>query len=109
MPSDVHGSYPLLSVCSVDSSRTRLRNAMAAKCIWFYIYIYIYIHRNTYIYIYIYVHVKIGQGRGGVLSEIAQDRQALLAVNLGSVGTSIHKGESCEEGLALLLALEGQL
>lgn len=50
-----------------------------------------------------------GREVGFMLSEIGQDRQALLAINLGGVGASIHKGQSCEEGLALLLALEGQL
>lgn len=71
---------------------------------------------NLVLYIQTYVHVKkeqVGGGERGTgildFSKIGQDRQALLAVNLGGVGASIHEGQSREEGLALILALEGQL
>uniref|UniRef100_A0ACB8EV81 Uncharacterized protein n=1 Tax=Sphaerodactylus townsendi TaxID=933632 RepID=A0ACB8EV81_9SAUR len=75
----------------------------AAQLIWGHIYRHMYMLKKTN---------RVGYDKevGGFrLSEIDQDRQALLAVNLGGVGASIHERQSREEGLALFLALEGQL
>lgn len=92
--------YPCAAWTAGDAVELGSGMPFAANWIRFYI---LYIHRDMYT-------LKLrGREVGFMLSEIGQDRQALLAINLGGVGASIHKGQSCEEGLALLLALEGQL